>query len=76
MDIGASSGVGDRNVEMSDAQTKAKVANLETTQSRFREIEAASSNPTVARKIGNETIGVIVVLICIAVAFFMLFFAV
>jgi len=76
MDTGVPGTVGDPYVEMMDAQAKAKVANLETTESRYRDIEAARLDKTVARKIRNETIGGIVLLVCIAVAVFMLFFIV
>lgn len=74
MDTGAPGPSGHPYVEMMDAQAKAKVANLETTESRFRDFQAASLDRSVARRIRNETIGGIVLLVCIAIATFILFF--
>jgi len=74
--MGLGSGA-DQILVVKDAQTKASIANLETAashQSRFRDIEAASTDTKVSRRIRNETVGGIVLLAIVAVAVFVLFF--
>jgi len=70
---------GDQVIPVKDAQSKARIADLETkamSGSRIRDIEAAYSEPIAARRIRNEEIGGIVLLTCIILAFFLLFFVV
>ena len=76
--MGLGSGA-DQYLAVKDAQTKANIASLETAashQSRFRDIEAASTETKASRRIRNETVGGIVLLVVIAVAVFVLFFVI
>jgi hypothetical protein len=69
----------DQIIPVKDAQSKANIASLETkakSGSRVRDIEAAYSEPIAARRIRNEAIGGVVLLVCIVVAFFILFFVI
>jgi len=70
---------GDIVIPVKDAQTKVNIAGLESkaiSSSRLRDIEAAFSEPTAARRIRYEAIGGIVLLVLIIVAFFILFFVI
>lgn len=62
---------------LKQAPSKAEIAGLEAkvaSQARFRDIEGAFSVPAVARRIRNEEIAGILVLIGVAAGAFILFF--
>lgn len=67
----------DRVVVLKDAPTKAIIADLETraiSGSRIRNKQGALSDPAVARRVRNETIAGVLVLICLAVFTYFFFF--
>jgi hypothetical protein len=67
----------DQILPMKDAQTRARIADSESEavqSQRFIDVEAGISDPSVARKLRNQNIIGILVLVGIAVFIYLLFF--
>lgn len=64
-------------IKFKTAEAKANIADTETKailRSDFRNVEELEATPDISRKLRNETIGGIVLLVCIVVAVCILFF--